>query len=717
MRRLIIVSNRLPVTVTKRKGELRLHPSVGGLVTGLRAFYQEYDSRWVGWAGIATEQIHTEDRQHLIRRLRRRRCYPVFLTRTQVQRFYYGFCNRTIWPLFHYFSTYAEFDDTYWQAYQRVNEQFAEAVMAVAGPDDVIWIHDYHLMLLPRLLREIMPNAMIGFFLHIPFPSFEIFRLLPWRQEILEGLLGADLVGMHTYDYVIHFLSSVRHLIGYDHELGQIHVQDRLVQVDAFPMGIEYETFRRAVRAQTLRRAMERIRAKVGARKIILSIDRLDYTKGIPQRLRAFDAFLEKYPEYRGKVTLILVGAPSRVEIEQYQQLKDEVDQLVGAINGKYGTLDWIPVWYISRALSREELLPLYRIADVMMVTPYRDGMNLVAKEYLAARTNHRGVLILSEMAGAAWELGEALNLTVREQRERIQTMRRRLQRYDILRWAQDFMDRLMATKHVQTELQGRRLTDTLLEEIVARYVAARTRLILLDYDGTLIPFAPRPEQARPTPRILHTLRNLARPADNCVVLISGRDRHTLSRWFGALPIDLVAEHGVWIREAGQEWQLIEPLRNDWKQQVRPLLELFADRTPGAFVEEKEYSLVWHYRRSPPEIGEARARELKNALMQLIITLNLGVLEGNKVIEVKNAGIHKGRAVLHWLQQHSWDFVLAVGDDRTDEDMFEVLPEDAYSIRVGFGASRARFHVRATEEVHRLLDRLLIASGVDAGTH
>ncbi|MDY7019419.1 MAG: trehalose-6-phosphate synthase, partial [Chloroflexota bacterium] len=299
MQRLIIVSNRLPVIIEKRKNELYFEPSVGGLATGLVSFHKSYNSVWIGWPGIDSEKIKGSEEEEIKTRLRSENCYPVFLSQNDVEDYYHGFCNRTIWPLFHYFTDHAVYKEDSWQAYERVNEAFSNAVVEVAEPGDIIWVHDYQLMLLPGFLRQRLSEAIVGFFLHIPFPSFETFRLLPWRKQILNGLLGSDLIGFHTYDYTRHFINSVHRLLGYEAVMGQITTPDRVIRADVFPMGIDYKRYSSAAQGSKVRAEITKFRQKLGNRTIILSIDRLDYTKGIPQRLEAFSVFLERHPEYK----------------------------------------------------------------------------------------------------------------------------------------------------------------------------------------------------------------------------------------------------------------------------------------------------------------------------------------------------------------------------------------------------------------------------------
>jgi len=642
-----------------------------------------------------------------------------------VEEYYNGFCNRTVWPLFNYFPQYSVYKDSFWEAYKRVNRTFSEALTKIAKDEDTIWIHDYHLMLLPKLVGERLPNAAIGFFLHIPFPSFEVFRLLPKRKEILEGILGADLIGFHTYDYARHFLDSVHCVLGYEHNLGRITAGNRALKVDAFPMGIDYKKYSSTASDKRIRKRRNEIQKKLGERKIILSIDRLDYTKGIPQRLEVFDLFLEKNPEYRGKVALVLIAVPSRGEVEHYKLLKRQIDELVGKINGKYGSIAWMPISYQSRAVPFDSLIALYTIADTALITPLRDGMNLIAQEYVATKTEGKGVLILSEMAGAAKVLGEAtivnpndvrgvaeaikeaLSLPDEEKVRRMRAMQSRLQRYDVVRWATDFLDALATVKKAQFQLRTRRLTGEGKTKMINVYSKSSARLILLDYDGTLVPFADTQEEARPDRGLLRLLDALALEPRNEVVIISGRPKEVLEEWFAERAVGLVAEHGAWIKEKGKEWSPIQPLQNGWKKEIRPILELYADRTPGSFVEEKSSSLVWHYRKADPELGSVRAKELSDTLSHFAADTDLGVLEGNKVIEIKNASINKGRVALKWTPKKRWEFILAIGDDTTDEDLFAALPKSGFTVKVGIGASRAAYYLDSPTEIRRLLDELV----------
>ena len=725
MGRLLIVSNRLPVTVHRRRGQLHFEPSAGGLATGLSSLYRAYNALWIGWPGIDRKE-GSANQDEIKEKLLAENCHSVFLSQKEVDEYYGKFCSATLWPLFHYFPQYATYSQSSWQAYERANRTFCDAIVDVWEQGDTIWVHDFHLMLLPQMLRERLPDPTIGFFLHIPFPSIEIFRLLPWRTELMEGVLGSDLIGFHTWEYAGHFLASARFLLGYDSWMGKITAGDRVCRVDAFPMGIDYERFAETAVQPDVEKEVAKLDGSFQNGKVILSVDRLDYTKGILRRLEAFGLFLDRNPQYRDKITYVLVVVPSRTMVARYALLKRQIDEMVGAINGKHGGIGWTPIWYMYRSIPFQQLVALYRRADVALITPVRDGMNLVAKEYLASRVDDRGVLVLSETAGAAKELGEALTINVNndedivsalqtalempdtEQGERLRIMQRRLKRYTVQRWAKDFIEALLATSQLQEEMGVRALGAQARRKLVKCYQQSQQRLLFLDYDGTLVPFASRPSRAVPTQDVLDALATLCDDERNEVVLTSGRDRAALDGWFGHLPVSMIAEHGVWLkpRESG-EWEMIEQLSADWKEEVRPILEVYADRTPGSFVEEKDFSLVWQYRRSDSRLGELRARELVAHLQGLTTNLNLQVLEGSKVVEVKNSGVNKGRAALHWLRKGEHDFILGIGDDWTDEDTFKALPEEAWSLKVGLSGTAARYNLSSQSKVLQLLQEMI----------
>jgi len=725
MARILIVSNRLPVTASKNKDKINFLPSAGGLATGMSSFHQDYDCMWIGWPGLVKDKIDEKGIQEIITKLEKLNNVPVFLSQSQIQAYYNGFCNRTIWPLFHSFTQYTVYQNSLWEEYNRVNRIFCQTILNIARPDDIIWVHDYQLMLLPKMLRQRRPDLTIGFFLHIPFPPQEIYRLLPWREKILEGILGADLIGFHTYDYVRNFLDSVLRLFGYESNMGYINYQNRILKVDTFPMGIDYERFSSSILNPDTKKEIEKIRGQIGEKKIILSIDRMDYTKGIIKRLEAFEFFLQKNPEYLEKVILIMVVVPSRTRVKQYQQLKQQVDELVGEINGKYATIGWSPIRYLFQSIPFYELTALYYVADVALITPLKDGMNLVAKEFIATKNNSKGVLILSEMAGAANELGEALivnpnnreqiswsikyalNMSDKLQKKRNQIMQKRLKNYHVKKWADDFRESLLKIKNMQVEFSAKDLSPKKRLEIIKDYQKSKNRLLLLDYDGTLIPASYKFKRIKPGKKILNIIQKLIQDKKNQVVIVSGREKGILEKWFADINIGLIAGHGTWLRERIGQWKTVKPLSNKWKIQIKPLLELYVNRTPGSFIQEKEHSLVWHYIKTDPSFGRMRALELKSSLLHLTSNLDLEVLHGEKVIEIIPMGISKGLSADYWISQKDWDFILAIGDDWSDEKTFQSLPDLAYSVKVGIGSSQSKHNINSSVEVMTLLEELI----------
>jgi trehalose 6-phosphate synthase/phosphatase len=730
--RLVVVSNRLPFTVSFQEGVPQYKSSAGGLSTGLWSYLdrkpvegvERPDYLWMGWPGISVPTEHaTAVRTFAEHQFK---SSPIFLPEESMDRFYLGFCNKTLWPLFHYFPTLASYEEDHWQEYRHVNQVFGEAVVNALRPDDVLWIHDYHLMLLPKLVRERFPEMPIGFFLHIPFPSWEIFRMLPraWREEMLEGLLGASLIGFHTHDFVRDFFTSVLRTCGYEHQLGNLTLRDRVVKVDTFPMGVEFDRFDAAAKSAETSLRVEELRQKCIGQKVIFSVDRLDYTKGLINRLRGYETFLKNNPQWHGKVVFIISVSPSRIGVDSYQAMKLELEQTVGRIVGDFGNVQWTPLVYQFRHLTFEEIVPLYRLCDVALITPLRDGMNLVAKEFVASRPDQTGVLILSEMAGAAKEMGEALiinpfhredfartleqalTMPVSEQIRRNGLLQERLRRYNVVRWADDFVQTLMSTQKTEAARRARLLTGKAYSGMIQQYRSAVGRSLLIDYDGTLVPFAAEPALAQPDPELMDMLAMLGSDPANHVAIISGRPRSTLQEWFSHLPISLIAEHGVWLRNNNSSWRMLHAMSAEWKDRVRPILQLFVDRLPGALLEEKEFSLAWHYRRADPEQASLRAKELLDDLAGFTRNIDAQVYEGNKVIEIRSAGVNKGSAGMAWLSEQSPDFILGIGDDWTDEDLFRALPPSAFSIHVGMGNTAARYYLGNPAGVRRMLREL-----------
>jgi trehalose 6-phosphate synthase/phosphatase len=681
---------------------------------------------WIGWSGD-TGAEHAEERRAVLQQWAgAEHCFAIDLPADVATGFYQGYANQTLWPVFHYFPSQLKFDEKAWEAYVEANRIFCHAVVDQYQPGDMIWVHDYHLLLLPEMLREALPDAAIGFFLHIPFPSPEIFPILPRREELLRGLLGADLLAFQTHGHLQQFRSSLLRVLGIESRVAEVAVGGRAIRLEALPIGIAPEEYTRLLEGdQTTAQHYSEWVARYTGQKVLLAVDRLDYTKGVPERLRAYARLLRSETDLKEKTALIQIAVPTREGIDTYQDLRTEVNQLVGEINGKLGTPDWTPVVYINRAIEREELVALYKLAAVCWVGPLRDGMNLVSKEYVACKGEGDGVLVLSEFAGAAAEMGEALlinpfdedrtaavvaralALDERERQDRMRALHGRVTRNNVFHWG----DRFLAALEEAASARGR-YADTQpkrlrIEEIQQAYVRANRRLLILDYDGTLIPFADLPQQATPPPAVLRILAALASDPNNCVALTSGRRARDMDQWFGTIEgLWLIAEHGAELKRPGSSsWEALRaPIPADWKSSVMPILEHFVDRTPGSFVEEKEYSLVWHHRLAEPEFGAWLANELVSMLEAMLAETELRAYRGANIVEVKPVWANKGEAFERLrLDQPRADFLLAVGDDRTDEDLFERMRDGAWTVHVGPGYTCAAFVAPDFESVRRLL--------------
>lgn len=412
--RLLLVSNRLPITVKRSDdGHYDFTMSSGGLVAGLSGLAKSTKFKWYGWPGL---QVPDEEARHVRERLATEfDAVPVFMDDELSDRHYNGFSNSILWPLFHYHPGEITFDESAWEAYVQANRLFAREIAKDVEDNDLIWVHDYHLMLLPAMLREEIEragkrkNVKLGFFLHTPFPSSEIYRILPVRVEILQGVLHCDLIGFHTYDYARHFLSSCARILHLPTTPNGVTFQNKLVTIGAFPIGIDTDKFATGLKSDAVVRRVEALKKKFEDVKVIVGVDRLDYIKGVPQKLHALEVFLTDHPEWIGRVVLVQVAVPSRQDVEEYQNLRSTVNELVGRINGKFGTIEFMPIHFMHKSVSFEELAALYSMSDVCLVSSTRDGMNLVSYEYVACQEERHGVLILSEFAGAAQSLNGAL--------------------------------------------------------------------------------------------------------------------------------------------------------------------------------------------------------------------------------------------------------------------------------------------------------------------
>ncbi|MDB5248877.1 MAG: bifunctional alpha,alpha-trehalose-phosphate synthase (UDP-forming)/trehalose-phosphatase [Segetibacter sp.] len=731
MSRLIIISNRLPYSLDTSGETVQIRQSSGGLVSALKGYFElssakgtEFDEKiWVGSCDFS-EQEWNENKESL--QGGDFSIEPVFIEKDIYTDYYNGFSNSTIWPLFHYFPSLTEYEKQHFNAYYKVNEQFAQRIIEIMKPGDVVWVHDYQLMILPQMLRKANEDATIGFFLHIPFPTYEIFRLLPgeWKKLILDGLMGADLVGFHTYDYAQYFINSAKMVLGTDSHYNTLQQGNRLIKADLFPIGIDYKKFKAASEEEEVILYKNQLLQNFGDKKIIFSVDRLDYTKGLNYRLQGYENFLERYPEWREKVVFILNIIPSRDNIATYTERKRMIEEKVSTINGKYSTIQWQPLIYRYNHLPFNELCGLYLAANIALITPLRDGMNLVAKEFVAS-CKDGGVLILSELTGAASELNEAclvnptdteemadtiasaLQMPLEEQKNRMQVMQKRLEEYDVVEWVNDFLDQLAKVKKEQGKLTAKLVDKNAVDKLQNEYEKAQKRCFLLDYDGTLAPLVRIPSEAAPKPTLISFLEKLCSDEKNEVFIISGRDAATLEKWLGHVKLHFIAEHGAVVKYKNGGWEQQTTIPSAWKDEIRPMLQSYVFRCAGSFIEEKQHALTWHYRNTHEGLGFIRSRELLNNLLQLTANSHLQVIDGNKVLEVRLTGMDKGMTALKVVNKLSPDFTLCIGDDTTDEDMFTALDTKAFTIKVGAGSTSANFNIAQQKDVLSFLESII----------
>ena len=736
---LVIASNRLPLSLSLVDGEITSELAAGGLATALRGVSGSHS--WVGWPGTF---VPDETKAAVTAKLASDGLFPVFLSVEEQEDFYGRICNDSIWPLFHYLPDRFSFAQSAWERYVEVNDRFVDTIAEQSPPGARVWVHDFHLMLVPAALRRRRPDLSIGFFLHIPFPSSELYRILPVREDVLRGLLGADYIGFHTGDYARHFRSSCLRVLGIDSEPDVIEFDGRLIGVGVNPIGIDISSFTETLADPDTAREYAELESRYAGQRLVLGVDRLDYTKGIPQKLRAFERFLEQDPERAKTTTMLQVLVPSRLEGAEYRRQRDEIELQVAHVNGRFGQPGRTPVEYFHRSLAHSELAALYRRADVLAVTPLRDGMNLVAQEFVLCQTaapeldgRWRGALVLSELAGAAhvlsgallvnpWDdmdiaarLVEALDFDLAERRRRLKLMAGRVTELDCRRWSERFLARLARyARRRPVRAKAKALDPVSRDRVVHGAVRARRRTLLLDYDGTLRELASHPDLATPTSEILALLEALCDLPGTKVHIVSGRTRETLESWLGELPVYLCAEHGYLARPPDGAWRTLFDVDLSWMPRVERLLRAVTADVPGTLVERKTCSVAWHYRQAEPEYGAWRARELLVAIEQLLPGAPAEVLLGHRVVEVRARGVNKGAYVAELFPsgRPKSHFVLAAGDDATDLDLYRALPPGSVGVHVGRRSTRARdvslrdqFAVDSPRSVRDLLREIVVA--------
>ncbi|HXF94907.1 MAG TPA: bifunctional alpha,alpha-trehalose-phosphate synthase (UDP-forming)/trehalose-phosphatase [Gemmatimonadales bacterium] len=720
-RPLVVVSNRLPFVVERHGGRVSVRRSSGGLVAALDPVLQQRGGVWIGWPGetVRLEEALADQPPSPVRYA------PVPLSDRELTQYYGSFANRTLWPLFHYFVGRTRFDDAAWRTYDRVNARFAQAAAQASGDDALVWVHDYHLLRVPLHLRQLAPHRRVVFFLHIPFPAYDLFRVLPAARPLMRGLLAADLVGFHVPDYAAHFLTCAERLLGceVDRAAGIVQWEGRAVTVGAFPLGIDVE-------------GIERLAGEVdvavpapGQPRTIIGVDRLDYTKGVHERLLAVERLFERHPGYRGKVVFAQLLVPSREFVQEYRSLKRELDETVGRINGRFSDEGWTPIRYLVRSLGPRDLAAFYRTGDVALVTPLRDGMNLVAKEYVAAQLDERGVLILSELAGAAQELQEALlvnpfdvdamadaldralSMPEDERRARMAALRDRVHANTLQTWVTQFLQAAeRASERARAEAASP--AEVVLHRLEPWLRQRPTVALFLDYDGTLTPIVRRPEEALLSDAARDALRQAALTPALDLAIVSGRALTDIRQMVGVPGLTYVGNHGFEIEGPGLNYRL-EGLDQYCRAVDAAAGEVEALELPGVRVERKGVTVSVHLREVPREQQEEVERIVAAAFRHqgLRVTRGKAVVEGRPPLDWG-----KGHAVLHVLRARHGEHWTArvraiyVGDDVTDEDAFRSLAGIGRSICVGPGPAEGRtladYHLPDPTAVVQLVRRL-----------
>jgi len=706
--RLVFCSAQLPFAVRKHKGHYTLQEKIGGVASAVGSVYQAYDSVWFGNLDLPP-RIQAKSKAAIQHLAQQHQCHAILCKDPQLQKAADTFCENTLWPLFHYRPESTSFEESGWLAYEAFNKAYFEVLRKQLQPTDTIWIHDYQLMLLPGLIRKEFPDISIGFFLHTPFPSFEVFRLLPWRRQILTAMLGADLVGFHIYEYTRHFHSCLFRILGLEVKLGSVVSGDRLVHTDAFSLGVDFKTFSQIRKSEAYEQAVEKLQEQAQGCQTVLSIDRLDPTRGILEKIDTIEGLLEQHQEMRGKVVFLLrtFEGSHTPTLRQYAR---DVEARITACNRRFGRKHWVPVLHEHAQGDRTEVAALYNCADVLLVGSLRDGMNLIGKEYVAARQSDRGVIVLSEFAGGARELGEAilinphdrdgcigslaaaLTMPPRRQATTFARMKQRQQRNTALNWSVTFLESLRHVKMRQVTIHSHSFNARAAAKVSAAYRTTKQRLLLFDYNGTLVP-VPRDGRTKPPPpALLDLLARLARERNNRVAIITDNSRPLIEHWFEKHPVDLIACSDAAFRR-DHKWTEAPELATAWQEDARPILEKYVIRTPGSYIDEKRYALIWHFENAEKELGEVRARELLEDLRSFAGMENLQVNELGRLIEIRNAETHKASMLRNYLDDHAYDFIFAVGDDQSNEAMFEILPQDACTVRIGSTLTSARYNL------------------------
>lgn len=718
---LVVLANRLPFDLeVQPDGSTRARQAPGGLVTALQPILSRRKGAWIGWPGTPDTDLEPTTADGL-------ELQPISLSAEEIDGYYEGFSNATLWPLYHDAVAPSEFQRSWWDVYRSVNERFARRAAEIAAPNATVWVHDYQLQLVPQMLRRLRPDVRIGFFLHIPFPPAELFNRLPWRKQIIAGLLGADLIGFQLPGGTRNFMRLAKSLLDVPMVGGHLNYDGRTVRVGAFPISIDSAALSALAATPQVHEAARKLRADLGnPAKIVLGVDRLDYTKGIDVRLTAFRELLaEKDPSVEDAV-MVQIATPSRERLQSYIKMRGQIEQHVGSLNGDFGKIGRPAVHYLHQSLPRDDLAAFYVAADVMTVTPLRDGMNLVAKEYVACRVDGGGTLLLSEFTGAARELRsallvnpydtdavkdglrQALTMPAVTARRQMRAMRRQVLTFDVDRWAAAFLSALEGTRDRVADARSRLASEVL--EALTDISATERLLVATDFDGTLAPIVDDPATARALPEAVEAMRSLATIAGTVVAVVSGRSLADLRMLLGeSHDLELVGSHGaeVWTPGAQEQHSVSGTGRGDLSPSAAALLaklgkvlQGITSGYAGVTLEPKPTGIAIHLRNADPRDAEAVTRAIEE---DPATWPGVNLLRGKMVLELTVVSTDKGRAIRTLARENHCTAILFIGDDVTDENAFRSLESGDVGVKVGSGDTAADVRVADPARVADLL--------------
>ncbi|KAL7000589.1 putative alpha,alpha-trehalose-phosphate synthase [UDP-forming] 7 [Sarracenia purpurea var. burkii] len=782
--RMIIVANQLPLKAKRRQDNKGWNFSWDeeSLLLQLKdGLPEDMEVCYVGSLRVDVDPIEQDDVAQLL--LDRFKCVATFLPPNIVEKFYDGFCKKHLWPLFHYMLPFSadngrRFDRSLWEAYVSANKSFSQKVTEVLNPeDDFVWIHDYHLMVLPTFLRRRFNRLRMGFFLHSPWPSSEIYRTLPVREEILKALLNSDLIGFHTFDYARHFLSCCSRMLGleYQSKRGYIGLEyyGRTVGVKIMPVGTHMGRIESVMELANKEGKIEELRQKFEGRTVLLGVDDMDIFKGINLKLMAMEQMLKQHPKWQGRAVLVQIANPARAKGIGSEEIQAEIQESCKRINEEFGMPGYEPIIFIDRPITIVEKISYYSIAECVVVTAVRDGMNLTPYEYIVCRQGTSGtesgsnlsgptksMLVVSEFIGCSpslsgairinpWNveataeaMNEAISMLEAEKQLRHEKHYRYVRSHDVAYWSRSFMQDLERTcaDHFKRRCWGiglgfgfrvvaldpnfRKLS---IDAIVSEYSRAKSRAILLDYDGTVMP--QNSIYKTPSAEVMAILNRLCVDPKNTVFIVSGRGRDSLSKWFSPCEkLGIAAEHGYFLRwPQDKEWEVCSQSHEfGWMQMAEPVMKLYTEATDGSSIEKKESALVWQYRDADPGFGYSQAKEMLDHLESVLANEPVAVKSGQFIVEVKPQGVSKGLVAEKIFTSMAEkgkqaDFVLCIGDDRSDEDMFEIIDNavssnilsaytSIFACTVGQKPSKAKYYLDDTTEVITMLESLAEAT-------